>query len=159
MAAPATNPYLRTQVLTASPQELRLMLYDGALKFARQARPALEQRDFEQSYQSLVRVQSILMELSNSLNREVMPEVCDRLTALYNFLYRRTVEANVQRDPAILDEVIEILEYERETWRLLMEQQAQPGGQAQPHGEARPGETAAAPDPEGHEMPRFSQSA
>lgn len=145
MAAPTINPYLRTKVLTASPQELRLMLYDGALKFCRLARPAMEQRDYEQSYQNLMRAQNIVLELSNSLNHDIAPDICDRLTALYTYIYRRLVEANVSREPTIVDEMIELLEYERQTWQLLMEredQQMAAGG-------------AVPPD----EMPRFSQSA
>lgn len=146
MAAPTTNPYLRTQVLTASPQELRLMLYDGALKFCRLARPALEKRDYEQSHHNLMRAQQIVMELSNSLNHQVAPEICERLAALYMYLYRRLVEANVSRDSALIDEVIELLEYERQTWQLLMERDAQ---QAEGVANSEPP----------HEMPRFSQSA
>ena len=152
MAAPATNPYLRTKVLTASPQELRLMLYDGALKFCRQAKPALEAQRYEESYNNLSRAQRIAMELGNGLNREVDPDLCDRLSALYTYLYRRLVEANMERDPAIVDEVIEILEYERETWVLLMQRQAEETGRT-PRDDADHGNAAPA------EMPRFSQSA
>ncbi|MFW6060320.1 MAG: flagellar export chaperone FliS [Phycisphaeraceae bacterium] len=152
MAAPTINPYLRTKVLTASPQELRLMLYDGALKFCRQAKPALEEKRYEDSYNNLVRVQNIVLELSNSLNHKAAPELCDRLAGLYTYLYRRLVEANVNRDVAIVDEVIELIEYERETWQMLMERQAQEAGHA-------PRDQAPAADQPPTDMPRFSQSA
>lgn len=153
MAAPTINPYLRTKVLTASPQELRLMLYDGALKFCRQARPALEARHYEESYNNLIRAQNIVLELSNSLNHKAAPELCDRLAGLYNYLYRRLVDANVERDTAILDEVIELIEYERETWQMLMNQGGAGGEQTSPTSQA----TAEAPQPAN--VPRFSQSA
>ena len=156
MAAPATNPYLRTKILTASPQELRLMLYDGALKFCRQARPALEEKRFEDSYNNLMRAQRIVMELSNSLNHQVNPELCDRLAALYTYLYRRLVEANIERDVAIVDDVIEVLEYERETWQLLMQRHAENNGQSSGDGTAP---RTPQPDNAGPVTSRFSQSA
>lgn len=149
MAAPTINPYLRTQVLTASAQELRLLLYDGALKFCRQARPALAERRFEESYNNLIRAQNIVMELASSLNRHAAPELCDRLTALYMYLYRRLVEANVNRDPTIIDEVIELLEYERETWQMFMQRQD----------EATDAPTEPAVAQPADDTPRFSQSA
>ena len=153
MAAPSINPYLRTKVLTASPSELRLMLYDGALKFCRQAKPALEAQRFEDSYSNLVRAQNIVLELSNGLNHQAAPQLCERLASLYTYLYRRLVETNVNRDLAVLDEVIELLEYERETWQLLMDRQTQEAGHVS-HDAA----TTATGTPSA-DMPRFSQSA
>lgn len=117
---PAANPYLRTRIMTASPEQLRLMLYDGAIKFCRQGRHALNQRDYEGLYESLTRAQKIVMELSTSLNHEIAPDLCDRMTALYNYVYRRLVDASIERDPAAIDEAIELIEYERETWSILL---------------------------------------
>lgn len=107
--------------MTAGPLQLRMLLYDGALKFSRQARAALEREDFEQSYTNLARTQNIVLELSNSLDHDQAPDVCDRLAALYNYIYRQLVNANLTRDIQIVDEVIHLIEYERETWRQLME--------------------------------------
>ena len=56
------NPYLRTRIMTATPEELRLMLYDGALKFTTQARAALEEKNYESSYNCLMRAQKIVLE-------------------------------------------------------------------------------------------------
>jgi flagellar protein FliS len=127
MKQASPNAYLRTQVMTAGPLQLRLLLYDGALKFARQGRAGLENEDFEQSYSNLSRVQNIVLELSNSLNHDESPELCDRLAALYNYMYRQLVNANLNRDPQVVDEVIELLDYERETWRQLMEKVGEEG--------------------------------
>lgn len=112
--------YLRTKVLTASEEELRLMLYDSAIKFTRQAVEALERKDFEASYHALVRAKKIVLELSSSLNHTAMPELCKRLAALYIFIYQRLVDANVNRDETAVSDAIRLLEYERETWQLLM---------------------------------------
>ncbi|MCC6681443.1 MAG: flagellar export chaperone FliS [Phycisphaeraceae bacterium] len=120
MKQAAVNPYLKTQIMTASPLELRLMLYDGALKFARQARLALEKQDLETSYNNLVRAQKIVLELSTRLKRDVDPQLCDRLAALYTYIYRKLVDANMNRRVEEIDEAIKLLDYERQTWQMLI---------------------------------------
>ncbi|MEM6334554.1 MAG: flagellar export chaperone FliS [Planctomycetota bacterium] len=115
------NPYLRTQILTASPEELRLMLFDGALKFCKQARPAIEQGDLEASYEALSRAKKIVLELSTGMDRKQAPEVAEKMSALYTFIFKKLVDANMQRDLAPLDEAIGLLEYERETWKMLID--------------------------------------
>lgn len=120
MSATPTNPYLRTKILTASPEELRLMLYEGAVRFCNQAKQALEQEDYENSYTCLMRAQKIVLELSTSLDHQAAPEICDRLSALYSYIYRRLVDANMERDVKAVDESITLLEYETETWKMLM---------------------------------------
>lgn len=125
MNANAPNPYLKTKIMTASPEELRLMLYEGAIRFCRQARTALDEQNFESSYNNLMRAQKIVLELSTSLNHKIAPELCDKLSALYTYIYRRLVDASVGRDTAIVTEVIDLLEYEKETWKLLMQQVGQ----------------------------------
>lgn len=117
----AMNPYLRTKVLTASPEELRLMLLEGALRFAGSAREGLDARDYEKSFEGISRCQEILIELINSLSHEHAPDLCEQLSALYTFMYARLIDAGQKRDPAIIDEVIKLLRYERETWQMLMD--------------------------------------
>jgi flagellar secretion chaperone FliS len=119
------NPYLKTKVMTASPEQLRLMLYEGAVKFCRQAKTALGQGDFEGSYTSMARAQKIVLELGSSLNHTAAPELCDKLNALYTYLYRRMVDANLTRQIAPIDECIKLLEYETETWQMMMRQMGQ----------------------------------
>src|SRR5690606_33210961 len=74
-ANPATS-YLRTKILTATPEQLQLMLYDGAIRFIDQGRAALEQKQFDRSYEALTRAQNILLELNCSLRPDVAPEMC-----------------------------------------------------------------------------------
>ncbi|HSU69797.1 MAG TPA: flagellar export chaperone FliS [Tepidisphaeraceae bacterium] len=114
--------YLRTRVLTATPEQLQLMLYDGAIRFAEQARPALEARNWEVSHVALTRAQKIMTELTSSLRHDVAADMCGRLAGLYNFVYRKLVEANVNHQVEPLDDALRILRYQRETWALLMEQ-------------------------------------
>ncbi|MGB0767225.1 MAG: flagellar export chaperone FliS [Phycisphaeraceae bacterium] len=121
----AANPYLRNQVLSAKPEELRLMLFDGAVRFLSQARKGLVAKDYDVSYTHISKAQKIVLELGNSLNRDVMPEVTDKLSALYTFIYRLLVDASTKRETQPLDEAIRLLKYERETWALMIEKAAE----------------------------------
>lgn len=134
------NAYLKTKVLTASPTELRLMLFEGAIKFCRQARHALTHNDFEGLYNGITRAQKIVLELVNSINPEPDPDLCGKLTALYNYIYRRLIDANMDRDVRAIDESVGLLEYERETWMLLMKKLAdeQPGAGEEHEAEPNP---------------------
>ena len=97
------------------------MLYEGAIKFTRQAIDALEASDFELSYNGLMRAQKIVLELSTSMNFDIAPDLCDKLSALYTYIYRLLVEANMHREAKPAREALELLEYERETWIMLMQ--------------------------------------
>jgi len=118
---PTANPYLRNQVLSAKPEELRLMLFDGAIRFLNIGRKGLDNKDYDTSYTNISKAQKIVLELSSSLNRKVMPEVTEKLTALYTFIYRLLVDASTTRDTKPLDEAVRLLKYERETWALMIE--------------------------------------
>ncbi len=124
MNTTVANPYLRTKILTASPEELRLMLFDGAIKFCRQGREGLEARNFEQAYNGLTRAQKIALELSTSLNSDIDPDLYARLNSLYTYIYRLLVDANLERSVEKIDEAIGLIEYEKETWQLMMQQMA-----------------------------------
>ncbi|MEM6503973.1 MAG: flagellar export chaperone FliS [Planctomycetota bacterium] len=121
MNQPAANPYLRNQVLSAKPEELRLMLFDGAIRFLNVGRKGLESKDYNVSYTNISKAQKIVLELSNSLNRDVMPEVTEKLSALYTYIYRLLVDASTTRETKPLDEAVSLLKYERETWAMLIE--------------------------------------
>jgi flagellar protein FliS len=116
-----SNAYLRTKVMTASPAELRLMLLEGSIKFALQARDGLEQKNYEQSYNGFSSCRNIVLELINGIKPEHDPELAEKVRGLYLFLYSELVQASFDKDIARLDKVIELLEYERETWEKLME--------------------------------------
>ena len=122
MNAQVANNYLKTKVFTATPEQLQLMLYDGALRFGDQARAALEKRNFEESYRLIARVQRILTELSGSLKHDVAPELCGKLAALYTYVYKKLIEANVDHNMQSLEEAIDLLRYQRETWSMLLDQ-------------------------------------
>lgn len=124
MAVNSTDAYLKTQVLTAPPEKLQLMLYDGAIRFARRGREGLQRGDYEASFESFLRAQNIVLELVCSLRPEHNPSLCNRMAALYSFIYRRLVEANIAHDPCAADDAIEILSVQRDIWLELLERLA-----------------------------------
>ena len=121
MSDAADNPYLRDAVMTATPEQLQLMLYDGAIRFAMQGRDALENKDFSTSYEKLTRAQSIINEMQAGLNYDINRELCERVASIYNFLFSKLVEANVQRDVNAVDDALRVLRIERETWQILVD--------------------------------------
>ena len=117
----AAKKYLRTKVLTATAEQLQMMLFDGAIRFCEQARIALEKKNFEQSYQALTKAQAIVNQLICALKPDVLPELCKRLKGLYTFAYRRLVDANLNHHVESLDEALNVLKFQRQTWAMLME--------------------------------------
>jgi len=142
-----SSEYLRTRVMTASAEELRLMLLEGAIKFARQGRAGLEASDLERAVEGVSQCRSIVAELLSSIRPEHDPALADRVRSVYTFMYRELMEVGVTRDVPRLDRVIELLEYERETWLMLM-------GKLRAEREGAPGQTAAAGDPPTQGEPR-----
>ena len=118
----AAQNYLRTRVMTATPEQLQMMLFDGALRFAQAAKIALTQKNHEQTYLNITRVQKILSELICTLNHNVHPELCDRLTALYQYAYKKLMDASMKHNMASMDEALSVLNFQRETWSMLMQQ-------------------------------------
>ncbi|HOB73608.1 MAG TPA: flagellar export chaperone FliS [Phycisphaerae bacterium] len=119
--ANASDAYFRNAVLTAPPEQLHLMLYDGAIRFTRQGIEGLESKNLESAFNGFSRAQKIVLEMLNSLNYKVDPVLCRRMASLYNFIYRKLVESSVQRDPAPARDALKLLEYQRETWVMLIE--------------------------------------
>src|SRR5438874_5598211 len=118
----AAQNYLRTKVLTATPEQLQLMLYDGAIRFAEQARVALDKKHYDESYGLISRVQKIITELSCTLKHDIYPELCGKLASLYNYAHRKLVEANIDHKVESLDEALNVLRFQRETWAILLQE-------------------------------------
>ena len=130
MTNPTSQAYLRDAVMTASPEQLQLMLYDGAIRFASEGREALVAEDWEKAFDKLSRAQKIVLEMERGLNPEVAPELCDRMSALYMFVYRKLVDGCVGHDTKSLDDALEVLRFERETWVMLKEKLAKEQAEA-----------------------------
>ncbi len=115
------DTYLESQIRTATPQRLRLMLIEGALRFARQADGAWTEPLEAAPMESLRRCRAILAELHGSVRTDTL-EVASRVADLYFFLYRQIVVAQADEDRQALADVIRVLEEERTTWQLVCEQ-------------------------------------
>jgi flagellar secretion chaperone FliS len=139
------NAYLRTRVLTASPEELRLLLLDGAIKFALQGREGLTTKNYELSFGGISQCREIVLELLTTIKSEPNPELANNVRAVYTFLYTELTTVNHERNVEGLDKVIQILEYERETWVMLMQKLAEERAAAAPVGSIAPSETRQSP--------------
>jgi flagellar protein FliS len=129
-----TREYLKTQIQTASREQLVLMLYDGAIRFSEQAKERLAAQDWEGAHGLLIRSQNIVLELLYALDRKAGGSVADNLASLYTYCYHRLVEANIHRSAERIDECNGILRGLREAWsqavQTLKKNQALPPGQA-----------------------------
>jgi flagellar protein FliS len=106
-----TNPYQqyqRTQAETASPGELIVMMYNGALRFLIAARQRLDAQDMAGAHASLLRAQDVVAELMVSVDVSI-GQVGRNLYDLYEFMHRRLIQANVHKDTAPIDEVVALL--------------------------------------------------
>ena len=120
MADRTKTAYLNTQVMTARPEQLTLMLLDGAIRFAEQGRSYIDEGRFDRSCDALARAQNILIGLINGLRPERAPELCRRQAGLYLFVYKQLVLGNAKRDPLPIADALRILAMLRQTWLDLM---------------------------------------
>lgn len=112
------NAYLRSKVMTATPAELTLMLYEGAIKFVNKAIMSIEKDDVMGAHNNLMKTQRIIEELRASLDHKY--PVAKEFDTVYEYILRRLVEANIKKDKDILEEVLEHLRTMRDTWKEVM---------------------------------------
>ncbi len=120
---PAPNPYEQYQknkILTASPAEVTLMLYEGAIKFCNIAIMAIENKEIEKAHINIKKAQRIIEEFRNTLDRKY--PVAEDFDRIYVYLLRRLLQANIKKDPEILEEVNGHLRMLRDTWKEIMRQ-------------------------------------
>jgi flagellar secretion chaperone FliS len=116
------NPYQAYQqnsLNTASPGELTLMLYNGCLKFIHQAKTAMEAKNIQEKNTNIIKAQKIIQEFMVTLNMEI--PVSKDLMVMYDYLYRRLVEANIKNDISILDEVSGFVTEYRDAWKQVIQ--------------------------------------
>lgn len=114
----AANSYLKNSVQTASPAKLTLMLYDGAVRFGNKALEALEAGNIEEANNNIKRVQSIIVEFRTTLDMKY--PVAKDFDVVYDYVFRRLVEANMKKDKAIMEEAMKHIRTMRDTWKEVM---------------------------------------
>jgi flagellar protein FliS len=112
--------YTEQMVLTASPAKLIELLLQKAVSVIEEAKQLIDEKDFNNANAKIVRAQDIVMELNLSLDIEKGGDIAKNLRALYNYMYRTLVEANVKKDKKMLDDVKTLLEDLLSTWREAM---------------------------------------
>lgn len=115
------NPYAQYKqntIFTAPPEELTLMLYDGAIKFINQASLYMQEKKYDKSSNASIRAQDIITELNTTLDMQY--EISKNLRSLYDYMLRRMIEANVKKDVAIFDEVLGLVSELRDAWKEAM---------------------------------------
>lgn len=114
----AANAYQNSKIQTASPAELTLMLYDGAVKFCNIALISLERNDYEKVSENLIKAQKIIMEFRSTLDFKY--PVAKDFDVVYEYIYRRLVDANMKKDAEIIEEALKHIKEMRETWKEVM---------------------------------------
>ena len=115
------NPYQAYQqnsVMTASPQELTLMLYNGSLKFMKMAKSAPAEKNFEEKNTNIIKAQNIIQELRITLDLKI--EMSAALAQMYEYMYSRLLDANMKNDLKALEEVETLMKDMRNTWKEAM---------------------------------------
>lgn len=120
MAYGALNQYKQNTVLTATPEELTLMLYEGAIKFMNIAKYSIDNKDIERTHSSLVRAQDIILELNYSLDMNY--EISKEFRSLYEFVISKLIDANIQKDLVSIEEALMIINEMKDAWKEVMKQ-------------------------------------
>ena len=118
---PARNPYAEyttNKIMTATPAEVTLMLYEGAIKFCNIAITAIEQNDIQKAHTNIMKAQRIIEEFRNTLDRKY--SVAEDFDRIYVYHLQRLFEANMKKDKEILEEVNMHLRSVRDTWKEVM---------------------------------------
>lgn len=126
MVNAAAEAYKRQQIMTATPEALTLMLYNGCLRFMTEGREAIEKKDYEQANTSLQKAQNIISEFRITLKMEY--DIAQQLLPLYNYVYDRLVEANLKSDVTKIDEARDIITELRDAWAQAMKKARQEKG-------------------------------
>jgi len=119
MALPnAYSQYSNNKIMTASPAELTLMLYDGAIKFCNIATMAIEEKDIQKAHTNIIKAQRIIDYLRQTLDMSY--SVAKDFENIYSYLSTRLIEANIKKDITILNEVNAHLHSVRDNWKEVM---------------------------------------
>nr|WP_205516928.1 flagellar export chaperone FliS [Paenibacillus sp. SYP-B3998] len=114
----AAQKYQNNQVTTATPGELTLMLFNGAIKFIKQTKVALQEKKMDKANEFNLRVQDIISELIITLDRSY--PISEQLLMMYDYMNHRMIESNINKDGSILDEIEDLFAQFRDVWKEAM---------------------------------------
>lgn len=114
--------YQNSKIMTASPAELTLMLYEGAIKFGNIAILAMENNDPAKAHENVVKVERIIQNFRETLDKKY--PIWEDFEKVYVYLLRRCHEANIAKDPEIMQEVVKHLRSMRDNWKEVMKKVA-----------------------------------
>ncbi len=118
MATNAAAAYGNSKILTASPAELTLMLYEGAIKFANLGIMAMEKNDIQKTNLNIIKTERIITELRGTLDFKY--PIASEFDKIYDYIYRRLIDANIKKDKAILEEALDYIREMRDAWKEVM---------------------------------------
>ena len=114
------DQYRQVQISTASPGKLILLLYQGAIKALKKANELIDQKEFGEKGDQLIKAQDIIMELNLALDMKA-GEISSSLQQIYMYAYRKLVAANLEVDKDGIQEVIGLLENLYEAWEVAVQ--------------------------------------
>ncbi len=121
----AYGQYNNSKILTASPAELTLMLYEGAIKFCNIAIAAVGHKDVEKAHTNIQKTEHIIDYFRQTLDMKY--PVAEDFERVYSYLSQRLIEANIKKDKEILEEVNTHLRSMRDTWKEVMKRSKEQG--------------------------------
>ena len=116
----ASALYQGTKVNTASPAELTLMLYEGAIKFCNVGILGFEQKDYEKVNNNIIKVQNIITELRATLDFKY-PTAKD-FDVVYEYISNLLIQANIKKNPELLNQALDQIREMRDLWKEVMKQ-------------------------------------
>ena len=112
------NPYLKNKILNATPPELTLILYDGAIQYANLAKKACEKKEIEKAHNNIRKCDLIIEEFQLTLDFNY--DVANDFNNVYTYIRQRLLQANLKKDAEIMSEVLRHLQTMKETWKEVM---------------------------------------
>ncbi len=113
---PYINQYKQNSVLTAAPETILIMLYEGAINFLLKAKTAIDEKNIEIAHINITKTQKIIREFMDTLDMDAGGDMAKNLYRLYEYLHYRLVQANIKKDNTMLDEVLNHLRSLKQTW-------------------------------------------
>jgi flagellar secretion chaperone FliS len=133
-SASARESYLETQVMTATPQKLLLLLIEAAIRLTQRARERLLGNDPFGAAEDLLKAQDVVTQIMSGMRPDVDPDLVKRVAGVYLYVFRTLIDATRQKSVKLVDDVLRVLEIERGTWQMVCQQAG-----AAPDGDPRPG--------------------